>query len=62
MLNCNRFEQVEGINVILIMLIFIHTICNTKYEWINKMQLLPSSFRILIHILNDEGMSFLTFV
>jgi hypothetical protein len=33
-----------------------------KYEWINKMQLLSSSFCILIHILKDEGMSFLTFV
>jgi hypothetical protein len=33
-----------------------------KYEWINKMQLLSSSFRIIIHILNEEGMSFLTFV
>jgi hypothetical protein len=33
-----------------------------KYEWINKMQLLSSSSCILIHILNDEGMSFLTFV
>jgi hypothetical protein len=33
-----------------------------KYEWINKMQLSPLSLCILIHILTDEGMSFLTFV
>jgi hypothetical protein len=35
-----------------------------KYVWINEMQLLSSSFYILIHIhiLNDEGKSFLTFV
>jgi hypothetical protein len=33
-----------------------------KYVLINKMQLLSSSFCIFIHILNDEGMSFLTFV
>jgi hypothetical protein len=32
-----------------------------KYEWINEMQLLSSSFCISVHILNDEGMS-LTFV
>jgi hypothetical protein len=33
-----------------------------KYEWINKMQLLSSSLCILIHMFNDEVMSFLTFV
>jgi hypothetical protein len=33
-----------------------------KYKWINEMQLLSLSFRNPIHILNDEGMSFLTFV
>jgi hypothetical protein len=33
-----------------------------KYKLINEMQLLLLSFRIPIHILNDEGMSFLTFV
>jgi hypothetical protein len=33
-----------------------------KYKWINEMQLSYLSFRILIHILDDEGMSFLTFV
>jgi hypothetical protein len=33
-----------------------------KYVWINEMQLLSSSFYILIHILNDEGKYFLTFV
>ena len=32
-----------------------------EYEWINKKQLLPSSLCIFIHMINDEGMSFLTF-
>jgi hypothetical protein len=32
-----------------------------KYKWINEMQLLSLSFRIPILILNDEGMTFLTF-
>jgi hypothetical protein len=33
-----------------------------QYEWISKMQLLSSFLDILIRMLNDEGMSFLTFV
>jgi hypothetical protein len=33
-----------------------------KYEWISKMHLLSLSLCILIRMLNDEGMSFLTFV
>jgi hypothetical protein len=33
-----------------------------KYKWINEMHLSYLSFCIPIHILDDEGMSFLTFV
>jgi hypothetical protein len=33
-----------------------------KYKWINEMQLLLPSLCILVHILNEEGMYFMTFV
>jgi hypothetical protein len=41
----------------------IHT-CFIEYEYegINEMQLLSSSSRIHIHILNVKGLSFMTFV
>jgi hypothetical protein len=54
------FEQAEGINLILILLIFIYVLWNANINELMKYSYCLYPFAFLFT--NDEGMSFLTFV
>ena len=56
------FEQAEGINVILTLLIFIYVLWNARINELLRYDYYTYSFAFLPLYWYDEGMPFLTFV